>query len=175
MAFSPDRYLTADEEIRLSTRRHPVAWVVPAIGALAVLITAFVLADRAPTGSLSANFMAVVGLAAIGGGLWIYLDWYNDRFVITDGRVMLYHGIFARRIAMMPVNKVTDLTYEVPVVGRMLQYCNLEIESAGQDQALHTIKYLPYPLEVYEVVIYLTHRPKDSVSAPRPALVDEDD
>jgi uncharacterized membrane protein YdbT with pleckstrin-like domain len=109
--------------------------------------------------------LVLLGLAAVVGGIWAFFEWYFDRFVITDGRVMLFHGIIARRVAMMPVLKVTDLTYEVPALGLLLRYCNLEIESAGQDQALHAIKYLPYPAEVYSVVTHLTHRPKEPASA----------
>ena len=75
----------------------------------------------------------------------------------------------------MPVLKVTDLTYEVPALGLMLRYCNLEIESAGQDQALRTIKYLPYPDEVYSVVIQLTHRPKEPAASLRARELAEDD
>ena len=174
MAFSRDRHLRPDERILISTRRHPVAWLAPTMAALLVLIGAFVVAARLPEGSISAALLELVGLAAIPFGLWAYLEWYFDRFVITDGRVMLFHGIVARRVAMMPVLKVTDLTYEVPALGLMLRYCNLEIESAGQDQALRTINYLPYPAEVYAVVTQLTHRPKEPAAVLQ-ALGDDDD
>lgn len=175
MAFLPDRHLRPDEHILISTRRHPVAWLVPVMVALAALIVAFWLAGRLPAGSVSASLLELIGLGTVGLAIWAYLEWYFDRFVITDGRVMLFHGIIARRVAMMPVLKVTDLTYEVPALGLMLRYCNLEIESAGQDQALRTIKYLPYPAEVYTVVTQLTHRPKEPASARRGRELDEDD
>ncbi len=175
MAFSSDRHLRPDEVILISTRRHPVAWLLPAGTAVGFLIVAFVLADRLPPRSISATMLQLIGLAAVPAALWAYLEWYFDRFVITDGRVMLFHGIVARRVAMMPVLKVTDLTYEVPAFGLLLRYCNLEIESAGQEQALRTIKYLPYPAEVYDVVTQLTHRPKEPASAPRAHVVDADD
>ena len=103
------------------------------------------MASRLPEGSASAALLELAGLATVPLAIWAYLEWYFDRFVITVGRVMLFHGIIARRVAMMPVLKVTDLTYEVPALGLALRYCNLEIESAGQDQALRTIKYLPDP------------------------------
>jgi uncharacterized membrane protein YdbT with pleckstrin-like domain len=175
MAFSPDRHLRPREHILISTRRHPVAWLVPTSGALVVLIVAFVLAGNAPAGSATARLLELVGLAMVPLAIWAFLEWYFDRFVITDGRVMLFHGIVSRRVAMMPVLKVTDLTYEVPVIGQMLRYCNLEIESAGQDQALRTIKYLPYPDEVYEVVTSLTHRPKEAASVHSSYVRDDDD
>jgi len=167
MAFSADRHLRPHENLLISTRRHPVAWLLPMSGALLGLIVAFALAGRVPADSFSATMLELVGLAMLPLGTWVFLEWYFDRFVITDGRVMLFHGIVSRRVAMMPVLKVTDLTYEIPAAGQLLRYCNLEIESAGQDQALRTIKYLPYPAEVYEVVTQLTHRPKEAAAALR--------
>ncbi|MEJ7727570.1 MAG: PH domain-containing protein [Actinomycetes bacterium] len=175
MAFSPARHLRPDENVLISTRRHPVAWLTPLMAALVALIVAFVLAGRLPAGSAAAGMLELLGLATVPFAIWAFLEWYFDRFVITDGRVMLFHGIVARRVAMMPVLKVTDLTYEVPALGLLLRYCNLEIESAGQDQALRTIKYLPYPAEVYDVVTQLTHRPKEPLSARRGRELDEDD
>ena len=47
------------------------------------------------------------------------------------------------KLGMMPISKVTDLTYERPLIGRMLGYGTLVIESAGQIQALNRIDYLP--------------------------------
>lgn len=175
MAFSPDRHLRPDEDVLISTRRHPVAWLTPISLLLVALIAAFVLAGRMPPGSILAGMLQLAGLATLPLAIWAYLEWYYDRFVITDGRVMLFHGVIARRVAMMPVLKVTDLTYEVPALGLALRYCNLEIESAGQDQALRTIKYLPDPPRVYEVVTRLTHRPKDTASVAPGSVRDDDD
>ena len=175
MAFSPHRHLRPDEDVLISTRRHPIAWLAPTTGLLITLISAFALAARLPEGSASAMLLELAGLATIPLAIWAYLEWYFDRFVITVGRVMLFHGIIARRVAMMPVLKVTDLTYEVPALGLALRYCNLEIESAGQDQALRTIKYLPDPNHVYDVVTQLTNRPKEPAVSRGRVVVDDDD
>jgi hypothetical protein len=40
---------------------------------------------------------------------------------------------------------VTDLTYEQTLLGRVLDYGSFVIESAGQEQALSRVDYLPDP------------------------------
>ena len=52
----------------------------------------------------------------------------------------------------MPLIKVTDLTFEQTVWGRILHYGTFIIESAGQDQALSRIDYLAHPLQRYREV-----------------------
>jgi hypothetical protein len=57
--------------------------------------------------------------------------WWIERIVITDKRVMLAQGFFVHKIAMMPLTKVTDLTFERSIRGRLLGYGTLIVESAG--------------------------------------------
>ena len=42
----------------------------------------------------------------------------------------------------MPLTKVTDMSYNVSVVGRFVGYGEFVFESAGQEQALHKVTYL---------------------------------
>jgi len=50
---------------------------------------------------------------------------------------------------MMPLTKVTDMSFNRPPMGRLLGYGTFIVESAGQDQALRTINHLPYPEQLY--------------------------
>ena len=50
---------------------------------------------------------------------------------------------------MMRLSKVTDVTYFRSVPGRILGYGTIIIESAGQDQAMHNLFFLPEPDSVY--------------------------
>lgn len=167
MAFTPSRDLRPNERILVCTRRHPVVLIVPMTLLLIVFVMAFAMADWVPTGSRFGPLLVACALIAVGVAIFVLFGWYVDRFVITDGRLMLFQGIVSRRVAMMPVLKVTDLTYESPALGRLVGYCNLKIESAGQDQALHTVNYLPDPGGVYQVVMDIVDRPKESAGRRR--------
>jgi uncharacterized membrane protein YdbT with pleckstrin-like domain len=78
--------------------------------------------------------------------------WWIERIVITDKRVMLAQGIINHKVGMMPLSKVTDLTFERSINGRMLGYGSIIVESAGQIQALNQIDYVPRPEEIYEAL-----------------------
>ena len=62
---------------------------------------------------------------------------------------MLITGVFYRKVAMMPMTKVTDIALERPFLGRMIGYGTFVLESAGQDQALREVEYMPYPEQLY--------------------------
>ena len=91
--------------------------------------------------------------------------WWIERIVITDKRVMLAEGFIVHKIAMMPLSKVTDLTFERSIRGRMLGYGTLIVESAGQIQALNRIDYIPRPEEVYEALSELVFGEKGKTRA----------
>jgi uncharacterized membrane protein YdbT with pleckstrin-like domain len=167
VAFSPSRDLRPNETILVCTRRHPVVLIVPITLLLVVFVMAFVMADWVPAGSGVAPWLVLCALIAAGVAIFVVIEWYVDRFVITDGRLLLFQGVLSHRVAMMPVLKVTDLTYERPGLGRLVGYCNLKIESAGQDQALHTVKHLPDPFYIYDVVMDIVDRPKEPAGRRR--------
>ena len=91
--------------------------------------------------------------------------WWIERIVITDKRVMLAEGIIVHKVGMMPLGKVTDLTFERTIGGRMLGYGTLIVESAGQIQALNRIDYMPRPEEVYEALSELVFGEKGKTRA----------
>jgi hypothetical protein len=83
------------------------------------------------------------------------MDW----FVVTDKRFVRTWGVLTRQVGMMPLTRVTDMRYERPALGRVLGYGTFVLESAGQDQALHLIEFLPDPEELYQEVCKLLFNP----------------
>ncbi len=83
---------------------------------------------------------------------WQILDWRIERFMVTNRRVLLISGILTRNVAIMPLMKVTDLTYQQSPLGRILNYGSFILESAGQQQALSRVDFLPQPAKRYQQV-----------------------
>ena len=163
-----DRYLIRSERPVVMTRRHWAsllrsAAVASGLVVLALLILVY-LSD--------AQILAISGLVLLVGTLvwfgWQLADWYLEDFVITDKRVLLVSGIITRRVAIMPLSKVTDLTYERTLAGRLLGYGVFIVESAGQQQALSRIDYLPTPERLYQDVSGLLFGPKQPANRPPP-------
>jgi uncharacterized membrane protein YdbT with pleckstrin-like domain len=155
-----DRYLLPTENAVVVVRRHWASQVRSAtilIGCqlLGWFIVAFI-------GDV--QLFSILGVAVLLGSLlwfaWVVGDWWVERFVITDKRVLLASGLLTKRVAIMPLSKVTDMTYERTLFGRILGYGVFVMESAGQDQALSRIGYLPSPDVLYHDVSALLFGPK---------------
>jgi uncharacterized membrane protein YdbT with pleckstrin-like domain len=84
--------------------------------------------------------------------IWKAVNWAVDYFVITSQRLMLTTGLLTRKVAMMPMSKVTDMSFRRSFGGRLLGYGELIVESAGQNQALDRVPYIPYPEQLYLLV-----------------------
>jgi hypothetical protein len=146
-----DRYLARNEETVLIVRRHVAVLSTPATWALVALVAALLLSPVSGTSWISDILwlVALVFLARLG---WAVLEWVNDKIVVTDKRVFELSGVLTRNVASMPLRAMTDLTYQRTLGGRMLGYGTFIVESAGQDQALSRIEYLPEPDKVYRVI-----------------------
>jgi len=81
--------------------------------------------------------------------IWKVANWSVDYFVVTSQRMLLVTGLVLRRVAMMPLTKVTDMTFKRSATGRLLGYGEFVVESAGQDQALSNVPFVPYPEQLY--------------------------
>jgi uncharacterized membrane protein YdbT with pleckstrin-like domain len=147
-----DEHLLPTERRVIRVRSH---WAILAkdmviTGSFLLLMVA--LRTYLPRGVLIDNLTFYLALAAVIKFSIHAYEWWNERIVITDKRVMLDQGIITSRVGMMPLGKVTDLTFERTVNGRMLGYGTIIVESAGQIQALNRIEYVPRPEEVYEAL-----------------------
>jgi membrane protein YdbS with pleckstrin-like domain len=106
---------------------------------------------------------------------WRVADWWYDRFILTNKRVMVVSGIFTRNVAMMPLLRVTDMKYVQSLTGRMFGYGHFELESAGQDQALRNIRNLPNPNELYLRIVEEMYEPEAVEARLGRAAGSEDD
>jgi len=146
------RYLFPTEKYRGEWRRHWVhlmPWYV--VSTLATFIMGLIsgMLTKSGANSTGLTVTVLVWLLILGFVGWKILDWYMDRFILTNKRIMLIQGVITRSVAMMPLGRVTDMKYSQTPMGRMLNYGEFIIESAGQDQALRNVPHLPNPNELY--------------------------
>ena len=80
--------------------------------------------------------------------MWRAVEWHHNWFVATDKRLLLRYGIITHKVAMMPLIKVTDMSYVRSIPGQFLGYGRFVLESAGQDQALREVKWVPGPMSL---------------------------
>lgn len=156
MARGPryERYLVRGERVVLAIHLH---WVKVAkdvgIGVGLLVLAVWVDLVTAPDLDVVRNVMWVIALAGALRTAWILFEWRHDWFVATNKRLLLTTGFVGQRTPMMPMNRVTDMSYERSVVGLALGYGRFVLESAGQEQALRDINYIPHPDETYRAIV----------------------
>lgn len=147
-----DEYVLPTERRVIRFRRHWVVIVNEVVQATVLMVILMIAAALLPEGPVLSNLLWYGGLLVLIKACYKVSEWWVEKVVITDKRVMLTQGVFTQKVGMMPLGKVTDLTFERTLNGRMLGYGTMIIESAGQIQALNRIDFLPDPEEVYEAI-----------------------
>ncbi len=96
----------------------------------------------------SATAMGAVMLGSLVVGqvvLWAivpFMRWLTTEYVFTDRRIIVRSGIITRHGKDMPLAKVNNVSFYVPAMGRLLNYGELVIQSAGENDGL-TIRDVP--------------------------------
>ncbi|MGY1821192.1 PH domain-containing protein [Geodermatophilus sp. SYSU D00079] len=139
-----DKYLLPHEQPPvIATRRHWAVLIEPVVKTLPFLALGLwlLLLDRENQVSTTAGFLVLVG-AVVHLGLRVG-EWWMRHFIVTNRRVLLTSGLIVRTVALLPLRRITDLTYKETLFGQLLGYGTFRFESAGQQQALSEITYLP--------------------------------
>lgn len=167
-----------DENIVCRVRRHPAVLARPFFEALGAIVGAAALGTFLSPGDTSDIFDTILGVIAIffmARFAWRGWEWSVAQIVVTDRRIFEVSGLLSRRVASTPLTKVTDMTYHRSLVGRLLGYGDLRVESPGQKQAVEQIAYLPRPDDFYRTVTSLVMAKSASHREDVAARVDTED
>jgi membrane protein YdbS with pleckstrin-like domain len=156
------RYLFPTEKFRGEWKKHWIHLVNQfLVAALATFLIGWLTGWLAKHGQKGLVTVAIlIWLLVMVWVGWRVADWYLDRFVLTNKRLMVINGLVTRTVGMMPLVRVTDMKYEQSPLGRMLNYGTFVVESAGQDQALREVKPLPNPNELYLRIVEEMYEPE---------------
>lgn len=156
------KYLSSGEDVLTVQRRH---WAV-LLGPGALLVGGLLVGVALDAVPLPSILAWLVWAAAAGFFGWHFLEWWFGRFVVTDRRFMLVTGLIIRRVAMMPLARVTDMSYLRSPIGRILGYGEFVLESAGQEQALRDVAFVARPDWLYRETCDLLFGPPSSPRRP---------
>lgn len=156
-------------------RRHWMILMPSVLWSLAIVaVPVLILTNDSYSMALDNIVLLVIAGVALYLGYQI-LQWWLDHFIVTNRRVLLVSGVLTKRAAIMPLIKVTDMTYEQNPLARMLGYGTFVFESAGQDQALSRVTHLPGgPRQLYVQIsslLFATYT--EPTAPPLPSWVSE--
>ncbi|MGW8250932.1 MAG: cyclic nucleotide-binding domain-containing protein [Anaerolineales bacterium] len=151
-------WLGEGEVVQLIARKHPayllVSLVLPVLlGWLAVLI--FVSGSFIAASSFQAVTVwisSLVLIAAAVWGLWVYIDWRNDYYIISDRRVVwLEHvvGLYDSR-QEAPLTAIKAEEVQSTLLGRYLGYADVEVHTL---MGKITFRDIGQPQKIKEMII----------------------
>ena len=145
-----NEYLMPTEHVVTAVRMHPVSISSPVLIILFGTILAGIM-----TGNGASGVIWLVWLALFLWQGWKIAIWWRKYFAVTENRLMLITRLIETDVGMMPLAKVTDMRMRQSTFGRLLGYGEFIVESAGQEQALSRIKFVPYPAQMYQEILSL--------------------
>lgn len=140
----PPELLSQDERIEFEMRPHWRALIAPMAVTLAVAfgLTFVVIqwsdwfGDNETVNTVGRwTFLAVGIFLLVLYAIRPFLYWITTQYVFTDRRIIIRSGLVARQGRDMPLSKVNNVSFDVSVMGRFLNYGRLTIDSAS-DEAL---------------------------------------
>src|ERR1700749_1506005 len=145
---SVNRYLLPHERQVITVHQHPAVLIRPIFEVLVGLAIAGWLSNVVHNGTAILVIWVLWGLLFLRLAVKVF-EWTETYFVVTSQRFLLTTGLVVKKVNMMPLTKVTDMSFQRSTMGRILGYGEFILESAGQEQALNRVDHLPYPEQLY--------------------------
>lgn len=134
------------------------------VGFAFLAVTGVLLASDVPPLLPSLSLLLLVAFLVLGGVAQV-LRLRRTEYVITRTGVYTRTGIIGTTVVQTTYDKITDLGIEQDVLGRVLRYGTLRVNTAGSNQAPIVMHGLAQPYEVKSTV----ERTKDeSLARPPP-------
>ncbi len=127
------------ERLIFETRAHWITVVKPFfvfLAAAVLFVLSFVLVKERTGVSRAAQWAC--GILLFAATLYFgYWEWFRRRdiWAVTNLRVVDEQGIFRRYSKESPLDKINNLSYNQSIPGRMLNFGNVEIQTAAEDGA----------------------------------------
>lgn len=169
-----DTLLSDGERIVLRTRQHWLATIIDARYPWLLFIASIVVLLLSQ-GLGSGGVRDVVGYVVLAGFIvsiaWlirIYWNWWAQDYIVTNRRVLKVEGIFNKHSADSSLEKVNDAVLDQNVVGRMLNYGDLDILTAA-DTAIDHYKMLNRAPEFKREMLNQKHTLEEDIARPLPS------
>ncbi len=124
----------------------------------------------------SANLAVAAVILTAGRFVYRFAMWaFYERLFITNRRLMASRGFLGAAVNSIPLTRATDIAYKRTFWGEVLNYGEVRVETAGQDQALGFIDFLNRPDTFYNILIGLSTTAVGSVRPTKEATAAADD
>jgi uncharacterized membrane protein YdbT with pleckstrin-like domain len=134
VAISP-RLLNEGEHVVLSTRTHVKALILPAAVLIVIAALSGYLATL-PDGDHAGVWQLVLWVLTAALVVWFcvvpFLRWLTTTYTFTNRRLITRTGLLTRRGHDIPMNRISDISYEKGLVDRLFGCGTLVVSDASE-------------------------------------------
>lgn len=99
------------------------------------------IAESLPVG-LIGGILVLLGLAGVAR---VLLDWWTVRYLLTTDEVYRKEGLVSRQVRNLRLDQIQNTSFQQTVLGRLLSYGDVSIETAGSHTTEITFAHVPQP------------------------------
>jgi hypothetical protein len=159
-----DTLLAEGEAIILRRRQHWLALLIEGRLALALWLVGLLLLVSVPFLRLQppeSDWISIAALVSIGLGLIIfgyrYWQWWAQDYIVTNRRLMKVTGILNKKSSDSSLEKINDAILDQNIVGRILNYGDMDILTASGELAVDYFRMLNGAKEFKRVMLNQKH------------------
>jgi uncharacterized membrane protein YdbT with pleckstrin-like domain len=138
------KLLTDGESVVVDTRTHPKALILPGLVLVVALALAIFLDRKIGNGVVSLLVWVVALVVIVWWVLRPFLDWLTATYTITTRRLITREGLLSRKGHDIPLQRISDVAYDMGILDRMLGCGTLVISDASTHGSvrLHDIPHV---------------------------------
>lgn len=118
--------LKKDERLLITIHQHWIKLLLPFLTWLIIVILLFIFVQD------HLEIVLIVALVTAFYPAYLYLEWNNNLWAVTNMRVIDESGFFSRYSKESPLDKINNVEYDQTLWGRMLGYGDVEIQTAAE-------------------------------------------
>jgi hypothetical protein len=152
-------WLGEDETVYLIARRHIFIFLFKFMGPLIFVLSAFLLGWWGVLMGLSL-FWILAGVSLVVGslwGVWVFLDWRNDYYILTNQRIVWYEQVIFLYVNRQeaPLYAILNMDVLTTQLGRIIGYGDVRLRTFT---GLITLDHISNPENVLHLLTELRER-----------------
>lgn len=158
--------LKKDEKLMRIVHKHWASFIIPISKTFLILIIPFFLIFFLFSSVIGAIIFFIWVAAGFFYGIYSWLTWYFDSFIITDKRLINIDqkSLFTRSVSEVGINSVQDVTYEINgFLASAFNFGILRVATAAKN--IMEIKGVEDPRALQGLIFELQQKSKKALSA----------
>jgi membrane protein YdbS with pleckstrin-like domain len=159
--------LKEGEKMIVVARKHWASFILPIFKTFLILIIPFFFSFFLFSSLFGVIIFFIWMSFGFAYGLYQWLCWYFDSFVITNKRIININQkrLFARSVFEANLVHVQDVTYEINgILASIFNYGTVRVQTAAASSSFE-IPSVEKPKEVQELIMDLHHKAKNTLTA----------